>query len=101
MVCAYIIDPVAANEYEEAFAWYEKRSATAADKFVIAVHDAIVAACNNPKRYRSTFKNLRELSLKKYPFNLIYYIDDIRKRIVIVSIYHYKMDPKLKYQSGL
>lgn len=31
MVYAYIIDPVAANEYEEAFAWYEKRSATAAD----------------------------------------------------------------------
>lgn len=38
-----------------------------------------------------------ELTLKKYPFNLIYYIDEERQRVVIVSIYHHKRNPTGKY----
>ncbi|MGC4234525.1 MAG: type II toxin-antitoxin system RelE/ParE family toxin [Niabella sp.] len=97
MAYSYVIDPIAAVEYEEAFMWYEERSAAAADGFIIAVQNAISAACDNPKRYRNTHKNLRELSLKKYPFNLIYYIDDKKHIIVIISIYHHKRSPKGKY----
>ncbi len=37
MTYSYIIEPAAAVEYEEAFIWYEERSATAADGFIVAV----------------------------------------------------------------
>ncbi len=97
MAYSYIIEPVAADEYENSFEWYEERSTVAADGFIVAVQNAILAACNDPKRYRNTYKNLRELSLKKYPFNLIYYIDEEKKRIVVISIYHHKRNPKNKY----
>ena len=61
MAYSYIIDPIAAVEYEEAFMQYEKRSTAAADGFIVAAQNAIWAACDDPKRYRNTYKNLREL----------------------------------------
>jgi len=97
MAYSYILDPLAANEYEEAFGWYEEKSAAAADGFIIAIQDAILVACNAPTRYRNTHKNLRELNLKKYPFSLIYYVDEVKETIIVISIYHYKRNPRRKY----
>jgi plasmid stabilization system protein ParE len=97
MACKYSFDPAAADEYEEAFDWYEERSLIAADGLIVAVQDAITAICANPDRYRNTYKNFHEITLKKYPYNLVYYIDETRKLITITSIYHHKRNPKEKY----
>lgn len=99
MTYSYLFDPVAAKEYEQAFNWYEKKSYQAADNFIIRVQDAITAICADPYRYRNGYKNLRELSLKKYPYQVIYYIDDAHSTIVIVSIFHHKQNPKKKYRN--
>ncbi|WP_152269171.1 type II toxin-antitoxin system RelE/ParE family toxin [Agriterribacter humi] len=98
MAYKYSFDPIAANEYEKAFDWYEEKSSIAADGLIVAVQDAITAICANPNRYRNTYKNLHEIALKKYPYNLVYYIDESRKLITITSLYHHKRDPKGKYK---
>jgi plasmid stabilization system protein ParE len=73
MAYTYLFDPIAADEYEEAFTWYEKKSFLAADNFIIRVQEAITAICTDPYRYRNSYKNFRELPLKKYPYQVIYY----------------------------
>jgi plasmid stabilization system protein ParE len=98
MAYSYLFDPVAAKEYEESFNWYEKKSYLAADNFIIRVQEAITAICVDPYRYRNGYKNLRELSLKKYPHQVIYYIDDANSTVIIVSIFHQKRNPKKKYR---
>ena len=90
-------DPIAANEYEAAYSWYIERSIKAADNFVIAIDEAINVICTNPHRYKKSYKELREIILKKYPFYLIYLIDEKKKTIIITSIYHNKRDPDKKY----
>jgi plasmid stabilization system protein ParE len=98
MAYSYLFDPLAADEYEEAFRWYEKKSYLAADNFIIRFQEAITSICADPYRYRNGYKNLRELPLKKYPYHVIYYIDDVRSIVVIVSIFHAKRNPKKKYR---
>jgi plasmid stabilization system protein ParE len=73
-------DPIAANEYEAAYSWYIERSIKAADNFVIAIDEAITAISTNPHRYKKSYKELREVILKKYPFYIIYLIEKERKR---------------------
>ncbi|OQP62508.1 hypothetical protein A3860_27845 [Niastella vici] len=90
-------DPVAASEYEAAYSWYIERSIKAADNFVMAVDEAITAVCANPHRYKKSYNNLREIVLKKYPFYLIYLIDERKKLIIITSLYHNKRDPDKKH----
>lgn len=97
MAYQYIFDPRAADEYEEAFNWYEQKSVIAADNLIMAVQDAITAIRTNPYRYRNTHKNLRELTLKKYPYNLIYFIDENKKLVTVISLYHHKRHPRGKY----
>lgn len=54
----YTFTPIAADEYEEAFQWYEERSVIAADNFILAVDDAIKSVC-------MTHTDL-EISIKHY-----------------------------------
>lgn len=81
----------------EAFLRYEERSTIAADGFNEAIQNAIIAICTSPNRFRNTYKNFREISLKKYPYNLIYYVNEGNELVVIISIYHHKRNPEGKY----
>ena len=94
----FLFDKIAAQEYEYAFDWYDKRSKDAADSFASAVQNIIDLICEHPKRYRNTHKNFREVSLKKYPFSVVYYVDTDKGVIDIISIYHHKKNPKWKFQ---
>lgn len=70
----------ALDEYKEAVAWYKKRSEMAAENFVKEINEAIELICENPTRYRNTYKNFREISLKKYPYAVIYLVDEEKKQ---------------------
>ena len=94
----YTFDLVAADEYSTAYGWYNERSDMAADGFLIAIEETIQLICENPGRYRNTFNKLREVSLKKYPYSIVYLADDVNKTILITSVYHHMRDPKKKYR---
>ncbi len=95
---AFLFDPAAAQEYEDAFVWYQLRSEMAADNLIIEVEETIRAVCEDPFRYRQTHRNLHEVSLKKYPYFLIYLIDEAKKVVTIISLFHHKRNPKNKYR---
>ena len=91
-------EPKASDEYESAFKWYEERSIVAADNFIVLVQKAIDSICDYPYSDRITYKNLGEISLKRYPYNLIFQIDEAKKVIIVFSLFHQKRNPKSKYK---
>ncbi|MFT4095237.1 MAG: type II toxin-antitoxin system RelE/ParE family toxin [Niabella sp.] len=91
---------LAQKDYEETLLWYLEHSEKAALGFVNAVDDAIDKICNYPVRYRNTYKHFYEIGLRKYPFVIIYSIEEAIQSVVIWKIFHYRKDPKKKY-SGL
>lgn len=97
MVHTYIFEPRAMLEYEEAILWYHQRSKQASINFELAVSEKISEICLHPKRYRNTKKHFRETKLKKYPFSIIYFIDEQLSIIVITSIFHSHRNPHKKY----
>lgn len=92
-----IYTPVALAEYKDAIIWYDERSKTAAENFVKAVTEKIKTICQDPLRYRSLYKNFKETSLKKYPYCIVYFIDENEHTVIISSVYHHKRNPKKKY----
>jgi len=85
-------------EYEVAAGWYKERSEQAAVNFETAVNKKLNLLRENPKRYRKTYFEFRELPLDKYPFNIIYLVDDIKMMVIVSSIYHHKRNPEKKYR---
>lgn len=94
----YIYDPVALMEYKDAVSWYHARSERVAQNFVTEVTKKILQICNNPLRTRNEYKDFKETSLKKYPYCIVYFVDENSKTIVIASIYHHKRNPGNKYE---
>ncbi|WP_145715616.1 type II toxin-antitoxin system RelE/ParE family toxin [Chitinophaga japonensis] len=78
--------------------WYAERSEQAANNFIIAIRERLDILHSEPDRYRKTYKNFREITLKKYPYSIVYLINEIDKVIVISSIYHHKRSPRYKYK---
>lgn len=98
MSYTYILHKHAQKDYEQSLEWYMERSVDAAEKFVQAVDNALQLICNNPYRWRNKYKNFHEITLKKYPFTIIYTIEEEQALIVVSSIYHHKKNPKGKYR---
>lgn len=94
----HFYEPLALSEYKETLRWYDERSKTAAENFVKEIKEKIKSICIDPLRYRNVYKYFRETSLKKYPFYIIYFIDESKKIVVISSVYHHKRNPKRKYK---
>jgi plasmid stabilization system protein ParE len=92
----YIFEPKALTEYKEAVAWYNERSETATKNLVNEVKTRIELICNDPSRYPNRYKFFRETSLKKYPYYIVYFTDDIKRTVVISSFYLHKRNPDYK-----
>ena len=97
MIYNHIYEPRALLEYEEAVLWYRERSKQASENFELAINEKLHEICMNPTLYRNTKKYFREAFLKKYPFSIIYFIDEIFDTIVVTSIFHNSRNPKRKY----
>ena len=94
----HVFAPAALIEYKEAVEWYDERSKTAAENFVRDVKEKIKSICINPLRYRNAYKYFRETSLKKYPFYIVYFVDENKRLVIISSVFHHKRNPKRKYK---
>ncbi len=94
----FIYEPKALVEYKEAIIWYLDRSESAADLFVKGIREKITVICDDPFRYWNTYKEVRETSMKEFPYCIVYFVDESRKLIIILSVYHYKRNPRRKYK---
>jgi plasmid stabilization system protein ParE len=97
MSLRYRLIDAAQQDYEEAVLWYAERSVTAAENFVVAIDNTLQTICAHPTRWRNEYKNFYELGVKKYPYTIIYAIEDT-DLVVVISIYHQKRNPKKKYR---
>jgi hypothetical protein len=77
----------AAKEYAEAIRWYEERSLQAADNFVFFVSQTLNEIENKPDHFRLTYKNFREAKTKKYPYNIVYFLDDKKQTVIITNCF--------------
>jgi plasmid stabilization system protein ParE len=93
----YLFLETAQKEYEEAIEWYQQRSQSAAENFVLSVQETLELICNNPERWRNEYSNYHELGVKKYPHSLVYIIEPEKQRVIITAVYHGKRNPLKKY----
>ncbi len=94
----YQLHPAAQKEYESAIKWYKKRSLLAAENFVLAVDEALKRVCGRPTWWRNSYKQYRELGVKKYPYTVIYIVNEEETLVLVMALYHHKRLSKKKYR---
>jgi mRNA-degrading endonuclease RelE of RelBE toxin-antitoxin system len=94
----YLLHDYAQEDYEQSLKWYAEKSFQTANNFVTTIDNALLLICNNPTRWHNKYKDYFEFGLKKYPFTIIYKIEKDKHLIIVLSVYHYKRNPKKKYR---
>ncbi|OYQ43283.1 hypothetical protein CHU92_03550 [Flavobacterium cyanobacteriorum] len=85
MAYRIIISPQAQVDIEDAFDFYATRSETAPSGFINDIEEAYSNLSLNPF-YRVRYKDFRVLPLKRFPFILIFLIDD--DTVIIKGCFH-------------
>ena len=96
--------PDAIIEFNEAFDWYESRSAGLGDAFAEQIRRTIEVICRLPLLSKIFFENIRRRSVRRFPYMIFYQVRN--EEIRIVSVFHTSRDPKVwqtrvKPSSGL
>lgn len=86
------------QQYNEIVDWYAVRSRQAAENFITELEDVFDKIVGNPFRFRNKYRHFREVLLKRYPYYVIYFVNEEKGEIVVFSLYHSARDPKKKYR---
>ncbi len=87
----------ASKEYIESVLWYKERGFDTAENFVRVIDETINKIAENPLQSRNTYKCFYERKTMNFPFSIVYFIDEDEKRIVIISIFHFKRNPRKNF----
>jgi plasmid stabilization system protein ParE len=97
MIYNYFFEEKAQEEYEDALFWYLGTSEKVADNFIIAVDKTLELICQHPKRWRNEYEDYFELSLKKFPCKIMYWINEEKKLVHEAAVFHQNRNPLEKY----
>ncbi len=84
--------PEAEGELSEASAWYESRGKGLGAEFLRAVEAAVSIIQRHPLAYPEVFVGVRRGVLRKFPYSVIYTVDE--EMVLIVACIHGRRDPK-------
>jgi len=85
----------AGNELSDSYDWYEKRQINLGDKFFHEINYYLKLLEQNPFQFLIKYvDDLRSASVRKFPFVIIYWVEDIAKIVFVVSIFHTSRNPK-------
>lgn len=83
-------------ELNEAFQYYEKIQVGLGVRLVEEIDHFLAIIEENPYNFslHSNNEELRSFPLKKFPYAVIYWVDDEKKLIYIDSVFHSKRKPR-------
>ena len=86
----------ARNEIINAWDWYESKQRHLGDRFLNEIKFKINIIAENPHHYPEKDK-YREAQMEDFPFIIVFDVNEIKRSIRIVSIFHTSRYPGKKY----
>lgn len=88
-----IIRPEAENDLKEAFSWYEDKRLGLGYDFLLQVDAGLRFIERNPEIYQVEYKGTRKHIIKRFPYKIIYLIEE--EKIIVLAVTHGKRSPDL------
>ena len=87
-----ILNPEAEADLADAIAWYDSRRTELGNRLLEWVEKAFDELRRMPHLYGKVFQDLRLTKVGKFPYVVVYRIDD--DQITVVAVYHARRDPR-------
>ena len=87
--------PEANDDLTEILGWYKTQSTSDLQKqFIQELSKTFKVLQASPKSFAPRFKKARCGVVKKFPYNIYYWVDDVKQDINIFAILHQSRNPK-------
>ncbi len=84
----------AKSDIERAYLWYEEQALGLGMEFLRCVETAFTAIQRNPMTYRVIHRTYRQTLVRRFPFAVIFDVEEKEKRCVVYSVFHCSQDPE-------
>ncbi|HYV94471.1 MAG TPA: type II toxin-antitoxin system RelE/ParE family toxin [Chitinophagales bacterium] len=91
----YRLEDDAINDFVESFDFYEDRQMGLGVRFKDEVKENLEIIQRHPLSFSILFRNARKKSLDKFPFQIIYTVDEDKYEIAVIAIWHSRRNPDL------
>jgi len=98
MSYSYLLRSIASLEFIDAFVWYEEQQDGLGEIFNAAVTHKLRQICNNPFHYKKSYRNFHEALTEKFPFLIVYLVDEKSQLIIVIAIFHTSRSPRGKFK---
>ena len=81
-------------EIIDAYLYYESKQSGLGEKFLKQLDKYLERICENPKHFEIKKKDYREAYIRKFPYSVIFEIEEMK--VVIYSVFNTPKDPEKK-----
>lgn len=92
--CKVTILPQAKQDLQDAYDWYEKKSAGLGKRFLTEVEIKIRSMHENPFAFNIKYDAVHTALISTFPFLIHYIFDKTRETILIVAVLHTSLNPE-------
>lgn len=86
------LHPLAEAEFHDSMYWYQRQQKGLELEFARCIDEAIERIKRTPELYPRTYKHIRKIVVRRFPFIILYEFDD--NEIRIIAIFHSRRNPK-------
>lgn len=92
-----VIRKRAINDIQDAYQWYEEQQTGLGYLFIQEIQDAYIKLKEHPVIYQKVKYGFRQLNINKFPYVIVYDVDDTNKLVIIYTVFHTSRNPKKKF----
>lgn len=95
-LCVY--HPLTEKEYLESISWYEDNQLGLSVDFITEIEKVLNHIEANPFLYPVKKREFREAPVKNFPYIIVYKINPKQKQVIVLSVFHTRRKPSIKYK---
>lgn len=88
-----VIQKPAQLDLDEAFVWYEEKRLGLGFELIADFEKTLLQIIKNPFFASEIVENIRAASLKRFPYEIGYIVDESSKKVFVIVFNHFKREP--------
>lgn len=91
MTSGLIVRRAAEADIHDAHLYYESCRQGLGQEFMLSLEAAIASISRNPGQYRTVYKNVRRITLQRFPYSIFFI--DMQSEVIVLAVMHARRDP--------
>lgn len=93
MAFKVILEPRAIVDIQDAIDYYDEQLSGLGERFKATVDDYMQTIAENPF-YQIRYKDYRALPTGKFPYLIVYHVDEAEQTAYVMAVFHSAQDPE-------